>query len=238
MKNYLSLLLFSILTISLFAQDKDYQLSYDVHRKVEFPKEAIEGFDINLDELNKSASTKKTTELYVGKDFSLIETPKKISNGQGDVGSDRPLRPEWLLYDYQNNLSYENFEHFEIPLKLLIKEPAFSPTGNTKKILDLDAKEYTFEDDKYNYSVWLTKLNDLSGSPLYYQFKGFLVLEAKMIGKIINKKSPKEELLYVLINIKETKAKNYIKMIPKRTSSVETLPKLIRRDENEDVEKD
>ena len=233
MKNYLSLL-FSVLTISLFAQETDYQLSYDVHRKVEFPKKAIEGFDINLDELNKNASTKKTTEVYVGKDFSLIEAPKKISNSQGEKGMDRPLRPEWLLNDYQNDLSYENFEYFEIPLKSALKEPTLTPTRNTKKILDLDAKEYTFEDDKYYYSVWLTKLKDLSGSPLYYQFKGFLVLEVKMIGKIIDEKSPKQEFLYVLTDIKETKAKNYIKMIPKRTSSVETLPKLYRRDEGVD----
>jgi hypothetical protein len=226
------------MTISIFAQEKDHQLTYDVHRKIEFPQKAIEGFDINLEDLNKAASTDKKINVFVGKDFSLIETPKKINNSQGENKMVRPLRPEWLLNDYKANLSYENFEHFEIPLKSTLKEPVLTPTRNTKKILNLDAKEYTFEDADFIYSVWLTKLKDLSGSPLYYQFKGFLVLEVKMIGKIINEKSPKQEFRYVLTDIKEVGAINYIKLIPKRTSSNDSTFQLKKVEQNEGVDKD
>ena len=238
---YLSLVLFSSL---VFSQEKSYRFLYDFHQKTildkaENPAMSADDYAIIVAELNKSYEVEVTAD----SSNSLIKLVEKINNEQNKSFIKIEPEPNWLLNNFKANYSLENSAGVGTYIKDSIKSITFKPTRNSKKVLGLDAKEFIAEDASCNYHFWLVKHQNLTVSPIYFQFKGYVVVEAEIINK--NSKDSKtiteRKMSYVLKNMSEEKSFDFEKLIPKKFMTKAEFDAMIEQREkeiNRGVEKD
>ena len=238
---YLSLVLFSSL---VFSQEKSYRFLYDFHQKTildkaENPAMSADDYAIIVAELNKSYEVEVTAD----SSNSLIKLVEKINNEQNKSFIKIEPEPNWLLNNFKANYSFENSAGVGTYIKDSIKSITFKPTRNSKKVLGLDAKEFIAEDASCNYHFWLVKHQNLTVSPIYFQFKGYVVVEAEIINK--NSKDSKtiteRKMSYVLKNMSEEKSFDFEKLIPKKFMTKAEFDAMIEQREkeiNRGVEKD
>lgn len=233
-----------ILSSAVFGQEKTYRFLYDFHQKTildraENPNMLPDDYAIIVAELNKSYEVEVTANSL----NSLVKLVEKINNEQNKSFISIEPEPNWLLNDFETNNSYENSVGVGTYIKDSIKTIIIKPTRNSKKVLGLDAKEFIAEDTSCNYHFWLVKHQNLTVSPIYFQFKGYVVVEAE----IINKKSKdsktitERKMSYVLKNISEEKSFDFEKLTPKKFMTKAEYDALIEQREkemNNRVEKD
>ena len=190
-------------------------------------------------ELNKSYEV----EVTASSTNSIIKLIEKINNEQNKSFITIEPEPAWLLNDFKANNSFENITGAGAFIKDSIKSITFKPTRNAKKILGLDAKEFIAEDASCNYHFWLVKHQNLTVSPIYFQFKGYVVVEAEIINK--NSKDSKtiteRKMSYVLKNMSEEKSFDFEKITPKKfmtKAEYDTMIEQRKKENNRGVEKD
>lgn len=227
-----------------FAQEKTYNFLYDFHQKTildkaENPNMSSEIHAIVTAEMNKSYEV----EVVSNSTYSFIKLVEKINNEQNKSFIKIEPEPNWLLNDFEMNNSYENSVGVGAYIKDSVKSITFKPTRNSKNILGLDAKEFIAEDASYNYHFWLVKHQNLTVSPIYFQFKGYVVVEAEIINKKAkdSKVNTERKMSYVLKNMSEVKPYNFEKLIPKKFMTKVEYDALIEqriKEMNNNVDKD
>ncbi len=229
----LTLIIFSS---AVFAQEKTYRFLYDFHQKTildraENPNMPADDYAIIVAELNKSYEVEVTANSL----NSLVKLVEKINNEQNKSFISIEPEPNWLLNDFETNNSYENSVGVGTYMKDSVKSITLKPTRNSKKILGFDAKEFIAEDAACNYHFWLVKHQNLTVSPIFFQFKGYIVVEAE----IINKKPKDSKIIserkvsYILKNMSEEKPLDFEKLIPKKFMTKAEYNALIEQREKE-----
>ena len=238
------LLTLIIFSSAVFGQEKTYRFLYDFHQKTildkaENPQMSSDDYLVFMAELNKSYEV----EVTASSTNSIIKLIEKINNEQNKSFITIEPEPAWLLNDFKANNSFENITGAGAFIKDSIKSITFKPTRNSKKILGLDAKEFIAEDASCNYHFWLVKHQNLTVSPIYFQFKGYVVVEAEIINK--NSKDSKtiteRKMSYVLKNMSEEKSFDFEKITPKKfmtKAEYDTMIEQREKEINRGVEKD
>lgn len=229
----ITLIIFSSL---VFAQEKTYHFLYDFHQKTildraENPNMPADDYAIIVEELNKSYEVEVTANSL----NSLVKLVEKINNEQNKSFISIESEPNWLLNDFETNNSYENSVGVGTYIKDSVKSITLKPTRNSKKILGLDAKEFIAEDASCNYHFWLMKHQNLTVSPIFFQFKGYVVVEAEIINKKPkdSKTISERKVSYILKNMSEEKPFDFEKLIPKKFMTKAEYNALIEQREKE-----
>ncbi|MDM1299141.1 hypothetical protein HXZ94_11625 [Empedobacter falsenii] len=229
----LTLIIFSNI---VFAQDKTYRFLYDFHQKTildraENPNMPADDYAIIVAELNKSYEVEVTANSL----NSLVKLVEKINNEQNKSFISIEPEPNWLLNNFETNNSYENSVGAGTYIKDSVKSITLKPTRNSKKILGLDAKEFIAEDALCNYHFWLVKHQNLTVSPVFFQFKGYVVVEAEIINKKPkdSKTISERKVSYILKNMSEEKPFDFEKLIPKKFMTKAEYNALIEQREKE-----
>ena len=200
---------------------------------------SADDYAIIVAELNKSYEVEVTAD----SSNSLIKLVEKINNEQNKSFIKIEPEPNWLLNNFKANYSFENSAGVGTYIKDSIKSITFKPTRNSKKVLGLDAKEFIAEDASSNYSFWLVKHQNLTVSPIYFQFKGYVVVEVEIMNKKPkdSKTITEQKVSYILKNMSEEKSLDFGKLIPKKYMTKVEYDALIEqrtKEMNNGVEKD
>ena len=233
MKHKLILLLL-LLSIGLFAQEKSYRFLYDFHQitkldRTENLRLSSEDFAVVVAELNRSYEV----EVVANTMTSFIKVLEKVDNAQEKSFIKIEPEPKWLFNDFESALSYNHTELFDSYVKDSIQQISLQPTRHIKKILGFDAKKFTAEDEENMYNFWLVKNNDLTVSPLQFQLKGYIILEADVMLKIKNNLQTERKMTYILKDMIEDKTPfNFEKVKPKKVITKNELNHLLEETKN------
>ena len=212
-----------VITVIIFsnivcAQEKTYRFLYDFHQKGKLTTfERVNNSPEFAQLFEESKNRSYEIEVIVNRTNSLIKILEKVNNSQEGFFSGSSPLPKWLLVDFVHNLTFEEKQNLYVQDSISTLQ--LTPTRNTKTILGIKAKEFTYENDDYTYSFWLAKQNEITVSPIYFQFNGYVLLEASINDKAYEKEGGERKLFYVLKEIKEQDF-NFNKIIPKKSISI------------------
>ncbi|WP_333662498.1 hypothetical protein [Chishuiella changwenlii] len=221
MKLYQLLLFLSAIT---FAQNNSQQVfTYKYESKAKLSsKTNSKNFDLNKqieNELNKPHEI----EVISNSVFSLIKVKESINNFQSTYQMNILPSPNWILNNFENKQSIEQAEGLN---NIFIKDSIISikikPTGNYKKVLNIQGEEFTASDDNNDYIFLLAKNDSIAISPMYFQFENFIILEAFQKAKIKDEHDGYREIHYILDKIEDVKKNkqiNFKKLNSKKTIS-------------------
>jgi hypothetical protein len=227
----------SILSLTLFGQEKTYRLLYDFHQVYENKNNKTNVSEALKEELNKSHQI----EVFANNNQSFIHLIDVISNSQANIFLDIKPEPNWYLIDRNSSKTFEKATNPNQKFKYLqntIQTLDLKSTGEKNTILGIVAEEFKAETDEYYYTFWLGDLNGITASPVYFQFKNFVVLKAFIVFKTAEKNGGKREISYLLNNFKE-QSYDFKKLTPKKFTTIDEYDKQLKQFEsNEGVEKD
>lgn len=241
MRKHLFIILFGI-SFYLFGQENTYRFLYDIHQETIFNDEMKKNTPKDfLPEIVNAFNESYEFEVLASKNYSFVKLIEKVKNSQNDAVRIYP-EPNWLLNDFEHNKSYEFAEYGDTYVVDSIKIEGLKPTKEMKEILGLQAKKFIFENDEFYYEIWLAKMNGITVSPYYFQFKNFVVVELFKKFKKVEEGGGKMEKRYLLKEMsQEKKPTDFIKLIPKKVLTPkelqEKIDKINQMSQNNEVEK-
>lgn len=235
---------FILLANFSLGQEKAYRFLYDFHQdtkldKAENPNISSDDYVVIVAELNKSYEV----EVMANTSFSFVKLVEKINNEQNKSFIKIEPEPKWLLNDFVSDASFKYSDFGTTYFKDSIQTLSVLPTRNSKKVLGLDAKEFIAEDASFNYRFWLVKYKNLTVSPLNFQFKDYILVEAEVVNKKPrdSKTSSERKVTYLLKNMDEQSSFDFNTLIPKKVMTKLELDNMLKKANdhlNNEVDKD
>ncbi|WP_313383514.1 hypothetical protein [Chishuiella sp.] len=230
-KNCLLLLLFIVSICN--AQDKSYRFVYDLNQEMIMTEEMKNLNPKNLiPDIQNAFNESYVYDVVTSENASLLKIREKVYNSQ-NKGIHIEPEPKWLLIDYANNETTNFTRLGDSYIMDSIKTLQLKPTKNNKIILGMPAREFTAEYEDNFYSIWLSRFNSLTVSPIIFQFKNYIVSEITIVNKKVEEEGGKMIKRYVLSDLSEDKTKiDYKKMKPKNVLTTKEYNDFMEKLEN------
>ena len=165
-------------------------------------------------EMNKSYDV----NVFSNGEESFIQLTDVVNNSQNNFFLNIKPEPNWFLLNFAKQESFEKSSNVNQNFRFLqdkIQTKDLVLTGRFRNILGIEAKEYAFKDEDFEYTYWLGDFNNYTISPLYDQFDQQIILEAFSKSIKMENAGGKREIKYSLKSIEKQKF-NFGKLYPKK----------------------